>query len=209
MHVLFDLDGTLTDPKDGITSCIRYALAKLDRPAPPLGVLEKYIGPPLHESFVDLLGSIEAADRALMFYRERFGQVGLFENQMYAGIEESLERITNNVQSMYVVTSKPTVYSERIIDHFGLSKFFQKVYGSHLDGSLTDKSDLIGCVLESESLQPSETTMVGDRHHDILGAKDHGLRTIGALWGYGSRQELEDAGADAVCAEPRLLSDYI
>lgn len=209
MHVFFDLDGTLTDPKEGITSCIKYALSKLEYPIPAMDVLKKCIGPPLHGSFVEILGSAEAADRALGLYRERFGSVGMYENRLYAGVRESLSRLGDLVESMYVVTSKPTIYSEKIIEHFDLTSFFRKVYGSNLDGSLTNKSDLIRFVLESESISPSAAIMIGDRHHDITGAKENGLRTIGVLWGYGSRQELEDAGADALCEAPKVLHDCI
>ncbi len=209
MHVFFDLDGTLTDPKEGITSCIKYALSKLGRPIPGMDVLEKWIGPPLHESFVDILGSPEAADRALGLYRERFGRVGMYENRLYARVKESLSQLCDHVESMYVVTSKPTVYAQKIIEHFDLAKFFRKVYGSNLDGSLTNKSDLIRFVLESESIESSAEIMIGDRHHDITGAKENGLRTVGVLWGYGSRQELEDAGADALCETPKVLHDCI
>ena len=209
MHVFFDLDGTLTDPKEGITSCITYALSKLEQPIPAMEVLEQWIGPPLHASFVEILGSVEAADKALGFYRERFGSIGMYENRLYAGIQESLERLTDQVESMYVVTSKPTVYSEKIIEYFDLTSFFRRVYGSNLDGSLTNKSDLIRFVLESESIEPSAAIMIGDRYHDIAGAKENGLRTVGVLWGYGSRQELEDAGADALCEAPKVLHDCI
>ncbi|MCZ6717871.1 MAG: HAD hydrolase-like protein [Gammaproteobacteria bacterium] len=209
MHVFFDLDGMLTDPKEGITACIKYALSKLEHPIPAMEVLKKCIGPPLHDSFVDILGSVEAADRALGLYRQRFGRIGMYENRLYAGVKESLSRLGDQVESMYVVTSKPTVYSEKIIDHFDLTRFFRKVYGSNLDGSLTDKSDLIRFVLESESIAPSAAIMIGDRYHDITGAKENGLRTVGVLWGYGSRQELEDAGADVLCETPKVLHDCI
>ncbi|MCH6584181.1 MAG: HAD hydrolase-like protein, partial [Proteobacteria bacterium] len=167
MHVFFDLDGMLTDPKEGIPACIKYALSKLEHPIPAMEVLKKCIGPPLHDSFVDILGSVEAADRALGLYRQRFGRIGMYENRLYAGVKESLSRLGDQVESMYVVTSKPTVYSEKIIEHFDLTRFFRKVYGSNLDGSLTDKSDLIRFVLESESSAPSAAIMIGDRYHDI------------------------------------------
>ncbi len=209
MYAFFDLDGTLTDPKEGITSCIKYALSKLEQPIPAMEVLEKWIGPPLHDSFVDILGSPKAADRALGLYRERFGSIGMYENRLYAGVKASLSQLYDQAESMYVVTSKPTVYSARIIDHFDLTSFFRKVYGSNLDGSLTNKSDLIRLVLESESIEPSAAIMIGDRHHDITGAKENGLRAVGVLWGYGSRQELEAAGADILCEAPKGLHDCI
>ena len=209
MHALFDLDGTLTDSKEGITSCIKYALSKLDHPIPPMDDLEKWIGAPLHDSFVDLLGSIESADTALTLYRERFGSTGMYENRLYCGIEKSLKRLRDHVKSMYVVTSKATIYSEKIIDHFNLSKFFRKVYGSNLDGSFSKKSDLISFVLDAEALESSEAVMVGDRCHDLLGAKANGVRSVGVLWGYGSRQELEAAGADTLCEEPSCLHDCV
>ncbi len=129
----------------------------------------------------------------------------MYENRLYAGVKESLSQLCDHGESMYVVTSKPTVYSEKIIDHFDVTRFFRKVYGSNLDGSLTNKSELIRFVLESESIEPSAAIMIGDRHDDITGAKENGLRTVGVLWGYGSRQELEDAGADALCEAPKVL----
>ena len=179
MHVFFDLDGTLTDPKTGITTCIRHALNLLEFPVPSMQVLEQCIGPPLHDSFVEILGSKTLADKAVELYRERFGRIGLYENAVFDGIYESLVELNASVQSMYVVTSKPTIYAQRIVEHFGLNAFFSKVYGSNLDGTLTDKTELIRFVLEQESRRPDEVIMVGDSmESDILSAEKAGITGI-------------------------------
>jgi phosphoglycolate phosphatase len=199
--IFFDLDGTLTDPAPGITSCMRHA-------ADSLGVdveedLAQYIGPPLAESFRCILRSMdsELIEEAIRLYRERFGTIGLFENALYPGIPELLAHLSDAGHELRVVTSKPHIYAGRIIDHFELRAWLPKVYGSELDGTRADKGELIGYVLEKESIEGDRATMIGDRMHDIHGAKAHGLRTIGVLWGYGADGELKRAGADVIVAE--------
>jgi phosphoglycolate phosphatase len=142
MNLLFDLDGTLTDPFTGITKCISYALNMLDRKLPPGESLRWCIGPPLKDSFAKLLASDDDAltERAVAFYRERFGTVGLFENEVYDGIPEVLEALQKNGHTLYVATSKPVVYAKRIIDHFGLHRYFKWIFGSELDGTRSDKT---------------------------------------------------------------------
>jgi phosphoglycolate phosphatase len=207
MNLLFDLDGTLTDPFEGITKCIEHALVMLNRPSPPRKDLRWCIGPPLKKSLSDLLASDDdqLAEKALAFYRERFGAVGLFENNIYKGIPETLEALKGRGHVLYVATSKPTVYAERIIDHFGLRPFFRVIYGSELDGTRVDKTSLIAHVLLRESIAASETVMIGDRKHDIIGAKANGMHGLGILWGYGTREELEASGAYACIAQPEEL----
>ena len=207
MNLLFDLDGTLTDPFPGITKCISHALDKLYRQSPPKESLRWCIGPPLKNSFAKLLASDDdtLAEKALVFYRERFGTVGLFENEVYEGIPEVLEGLQEKGHMLYVATSKPAVYAARIIDHFGLQRYFKAIYGSELDGTRSDKTSLISHILESESITSSETVMIGDRKHDIIGAKENRVCGIGVLWGYGTKEELETSGAHTCIGHPQEL----
>ncbi|MBU1056413.1 MAG: HAD family hydrolase [Proteobacteria bacterium] len=207
MNLLFDLDGTLTDPFSGITKCISYALDMIGMQSPPRESLRWCIGPPLKDSFVKLLASDDDAlsEKALTFYRERFGSVGLFENEVYDGIPEVLENLQEEGHTLYVATSKPAVYAERIIDHFDLHRYFKRVYGSELDGTRSDKTSLISHILQRESIAAFEASMIGDREHDIIGAKENGLCGYGVLWGYGTKDELEASGAYAFIKTPRDL----
>lgn len=208
--IYFDLDGTLTDPKIGITRSIQYALGKLDHPAMPTeDELTWCIGPPLRASFVKLLGGDHAADAAVSFYRERFSDVGLFENGVYDGVPEVLTTLRASGHRLFVATSKPHVFAERIIDHFGLRDHFERVFGSELDGTRVDKSDLLEYALKEAAVDPSRTLMIGDRSHDMVGARNNGMKGIGVLYGYGSRDELTQAGALHVCATPRGILDCI
>lgn len=208
--IYFDLDGTLTDPKIGITRSIQYALGKLDHPAMPTeDELTWCIGPPLRASFVKLLGGDHAADAAVAFYRERFSDVGLFENGVYDGVPEVLTTLRASGHRLFVATSKPHVFAERIIDHFGLRDHFERVFGSELDGTRVDKSDLLEYALKEAAVDPLRTLMIGDRSHDMVGARNNGMKGIGVLYGYGSRNELTQAGALHVCATPRAILDCI
>ena len=193
--VFFDLDGTLTDPKRGITRCIQHALEQLGEPAPVADDLTWCIGPPLQQSFATLVGS-ERAERALALYRERFSEVGLYENAVYPGVVECLTSLVQSGHRLCVASSKPRVYVERIIAHFELAEFFDWIFGSELDGTRTDKTDLLRYALGETSFDPANCTMVGDRKHDIIGALNNGIAPIAVLYGYGSRDELETAGAD-------------
>ncbi len=209
MNVLFDLDGTLTDPREGIVACFRHTLAALRLPVPPDTDLERYIGPPLRDALRDLLpvGSgpphLEAAVRV---YRERFGSVGLFENAVFEGIPESLDCLARRRLRLFVATSKPRVFAERILERFGLAQHFEGVYGSELDGRLSYKDELIGYVLADAKLDPEETLMVGDREHDALGAVANGVCPVGVLWGFGSREELLAAGVQRLFEVPSALA---
>lgn len=206
MNVLLDLDGTLTDPREGILKCIRHALDRLGEPCPEDGELERYIGPPLQTSFGVLFGiDSPKVAKAIELYRERFTSIGIFENRVYPGIPAALRRLKELGATLFVATSKPTPFAERIIDHFGLAGDMRAIFGSELDGTRSDKTALIAHVLAAQSLAPEATCMVGDREHDIKGAKANGVMGIGALWGYGSRKELVDAGAVAVCEKPDQL----
>lgn len=203
--VLFDLDGTLTDPKPGITRCIAYGLERLGLVSPPPEELLWCIGPPLIESLETLVGDSNLARQALTYYRERFSEVGLYENEVYAGIVEALAELVAMGFGLHLATSKPQPYAQRILDHFELSGYFQGVHGSSLDGSLVNKGELIAHLLATEALNPTEALMVGDRAHDVFGATANGIACLGVLYGYGSREELEAAGAVALCEKPEQL----
>jgi phosphoglycolate phosphatase len=201
--ILFDLDGTLTDPKIGVTRSIQYALEKMGRPVPDQKDLLWCIGPPLMGSFEKLLGEDgRLANKALGLYRERFGEVGKFENEVYADIPETLKRLRQRGLRLYLSTSKPLVFAREIITHFGLGSCFNGLYGSRLDGGLNDKGELIAHILRQESLSAEEAIMVGDRKYDIIGARQNGLASCGVTYGYGSEEELRSAGADHIAATP-------
>lgn len=207
--IYFDLDGTLTDPKPGITRSIQYALRRLDRAVPTEDELTWCIGPPLHASLKTLLGTDELADEGLRLYRERFGDIGLYENEVYPGIDGLLSALAGSGRRLFVATSKPTVYAERIVRHFGLDRYFERVFGSELDGTRADKTDLLGYALKEAKVDPRQAMMIGDRSHDMIGARNNGIAAaVGVLYGYGSREELIGAGAHHVCATPEGLREH-
>jgi phosphoglycolate phosphatase len=207
--LFFDLDGTLTDPKPGITGSIQYALERLDRAVPSQDELTWCIGPPLRASFVALLGGEDHADQAVALYRERFGDVGLFENSVYPDVEPMLATLSQSRLRLFVATSKPHVFAKRIIDHFGLAGHFDHVFGSELDGTRVHKGDLLAYALQQTGVDPSRALMIGDRSHDMLGAKANGMDAVGVTYGYGSPEELIAAGARHLCASPRAVLDVI
>ena len=199
-RIFFDLDGTLTDPAPGIVACMVHALDALGHASPSLNAMRRFIGPPLREAFGEMLGSDDPAlqEEAVRLYRERFSTVGLFENAVYPGIPEALAELLQHGFALRVVTSKPTVYADRIIDHFELRSFFPVVYGSELSGERSNKAELLSHVLHSEGVAASRACMVGDRSHDVVGARAHGIPAVGVLWGYGAQDELHEAGAARV-----------
>ena len=208
--LLFDLDGTLTDPREGITKCIAHALTRMGRTPPPLDELTFAIGPPLRPTFGRLLDTDdrELIEAALAAYRERFATVGLFENALYANIRESLALAHSAGHRLYLATSKPHVYATRILDHFDIATMFSGVFGSELDGRHDDKGELIAHLLTSEGLAAAECRMFGDRLHDVIGARKNGIDTIGVCWGFGSQAELLEAGAIALCSAPERLHEH-
>lgn len=205
--MLLDLDGTLTDPRAGIVRCIRHALDGLGRPSPGDEALAAGIGPPLRGTFARLLATSDATlvERAMTLYRERFATVGLFENEVYADVPDALAALAAGGWRLFVATAKPAVYAERIVRHFALDRHLAGVYGPDLAGRLDDKAELLAHLLARERIPAARVVMVGDRAHDVLAARANGLRSIGVLWGYGSRDELIGAGADGVCASPAGL----
>ncbi|NKB57548.1 MAG: HAD hydrolase-like protein [Alphaproteobacteria bacterium] len=204
--IFFDLDGTLTDPKEGIARCIQYALETLGAPAPDTDDLLWCIGPPLKASLARLLdGDEDAAGQALALYRERFTETGLYENAVYDGISDVLSALQADGHSLFVATSKPHVYAERIVSHFELDGFFETVFGSELDGTRADKSELLAYASERIGIDVSDAVMIGDREHDMIGARNNGLLGIGVLYGYGTQEELQAAGAQRLVASPGSL----
>ncbi len=209
--ILFDLDGTLTDPREGITRSIAHALERMGIAPPPLEELTFAIGPPLRASLAQLIGddSPLAVERAIGFYRERFADVGLFENSLYDGIGEALGALAGTGALLIVATSKPGVYARRIVEHFELGRHFVEVHGCELDGTREDKRDLIAHILPHHGLDAARSVMIGDRGVDMRAARHHGLAAVGALWGYGSAAELEEHGAQRLCASPHALPEAI
>lgn len=205
---LFDLDGTLTDPFEGITRSIQYALEKMGASAVAADDLRWCIGPPLWESFRVLLGTQERPelDKAVAFYRERYTETGLFENTLIDGIPELLQELVGAGIRLHVCTSKPHAYAGKIVEHFGLSPYFGKVYGSELDGTRSAKAELIAHILEEERLVADEVVMIGDRKHDLIGANANGVAGIGVLWGYGSREELAAEKPILIAERPAQIS---
>lgn len=210
-HVLFDLDGTLTDPRPGLVGAIQYALRRLGRPVPPEESLLWCIGPPLHSSFAVLLETEEESllAQAIAFYRERYSTTGLYENQVYAGIPEALAALRAASVTLFVATSKPHVFARRIIEHFGLGSHFRHVYGSEFDGRHMDKRDLLRYILEEEGFAPGSALMVGDRGADMVGARVNGLWAGGVTYGYGSEEELRSAGAQVLFSAPADIVRWV
>jgi phosphoglycolate phosphatase len=209
--VLFDLDGTLTDPFDGITRSIQYALECMGVPVPGAQELRWCIGPPLWDSFAVLLKTDDRSvqDQAIAFYRERYTSKGLFENTLIEGIDTLVRDLAACGHQLLVATSKPHAYASLIVEHFGLEPYFGKVYGSELDGTRSAKAELIDHILAEEGVGASDCVMVGDRKHDLIGANANQVAGIGVLWGYGSRQELEDERPVAVVDSPEELGKVL
>ena len=190
------MDGTLTDPKVGITTSARYGLAKVGHAIPESENIDWIIGPPLKASLAKILNvdvNDVLADQALLGYRERFAVTGLFENHVFEDVAETLAALKNKGYRLFLATAKPEVYARQILDHFDLLTYFEYPYGSELNGERTNKGDLIAYILKKEQLNPEECLMVGDREHDIFGARNNGIETIAVEYGYGSTQELDQA----------------
>lgn len=192
-NILIDLDGTLTDPKVGITTSARYGLEKIGHPISDEVNIDWIIGPPLKASLAKIL-NVEAdhvlAEQALMGYRERFAVKGLYENHVFEGVADTLAELKRRGYRLFVATAKPTVYAKQILEHFDLAQYFTDVHGSELNGDRTNKAELIQYILAQQQLQADQCMMVGDREHDIFGARQNGIDTIAVNYGYGSQEEL-------------------
>ncbi|ULG71606.1 HAD family hydrolase [Macrococcus brunensis] len=208
-HLLFDLDGTLTDPKEGITNSIVHALNKMKITAPDHDELVHFIGPPLKDSFEKDYGlSGDDNVRALKFYREYFADRGLYENAVYPGIEDFLNSLKENGYHLYVATSKPIDYAQIILDHFDLSQYFDGIAGSELDGTRNHKAEVIQYVIEEFELHQEKCVMIGDRKHDLIGAELNQMDAIGVLYGYGSLEELSSYPSVALISDVASLKSY-
>jgi phosphoglycolate phosphatase len=206
-HVYLDLDGTLTDPFEGISKSILYALERLDAPLPPADSLRRFIGPPLLDTFSELLDESRAAP-ALELYRERFSDVGWRENVPYDGIHEALGGLQKAGHTLFVATTKPWKFAERIVEYFDMATFFDGVYGSELDGARTDKTELLAWALPKNP-DYSRAVMIGDRKHDMIGARNNDMHAVGVTWGYGSVNELKAAGAEQLAHRPMDIADKV
>ncbi|MGO1158827.1 HAD-IA family hydrolase [Acinetobacter lwoffii] len=210
-NILIDLDGTLTDPKVGITTSARYGLEKIGHPISDEINIDWIIGPPLKASLAKIL-NVEAdhvlAEQALMGYRERFAVKGLYENHVFEGVADTLAELKRRGYRLFVATAKPTVYAKQILEHFDLAQYFTDVHGSELNGDRTNKAELIQYILAQQQLQADQCMMVGDREHDIFGARQNGIETIAVSYGYGSQEELEVAQPKYKIDRFNQLLDY-
>jgi phosphoglycolate phosphatase len=205
--VFFDLDGTLTDPGTGIVRCIQHAMERLGIERPAEDELAGCIGPPLLGSLEALVGTARAAT-ALQLYRQRYAEIGWRENVPYPAIAETLRDLAVAGNELYVATSKPRVFADRIVRHFDLERFFDRIFGAELDGTRSEKGELLRFAL-SEIRPARRAVMVGDREYDIAGARQNRMRSVGVTYGYGSRRELEAAGADSIVDSPGELLDVL
>lgn len=207
-NILFDLDGTITDSQNGIINSTLYALEKYGIEVKDRNELKKFIGPPLAWMFSQYCGfSEEEGKKAVEIYREYYTVKGIFENEVYDGVEEMLKCLHERGANIYLATSKPQVFAKKILEHFGLAKYFDDIIGSELDGGRVEKNEVIACVLKKHGIK--DAVMVGDRKFDIEGAKNNSLKAVGVLYGYGTKAELEQAGADFIADSVEDLNDYL
>lgn len=199
-YILFDLDGTLSDPKEGITKSFQYALEYFGIKVENLDELEPVIGPPLKASFMNFYGlTEEEAVVAIAKYRERFGKIGLYENEIYPGIKELLKELAEQGYQMAIASSKPTEYVEQICEYFQIKDYFHHIIGSFMDGRRVEKEEVVEeAIAQFGNISKDEIIMVGDRKFDVIGAHESGLKAIGVTYGYGGREELTEAGADVL-----------
>lgn len=206
--ILFDLDGTLTDSGEGIINCAAAALAHFGLPVPSREEMRIFVGPPLQETFQKFGVPAEHLEEAVRVYRERYIPIGKYENKPYPGIRDLLENLKKSGHKLYVATSKPEQMSIDILDHFDLSRYFDRICGASLDFSRNSKESVIAYLLE-ENGRADNMVMVGDTRFDVLGAKAHGIPTIGVAWGYGDVAEMEEAGAVQIVSTMEQLQDYL
>ncbi|MFC7371978.1 HAD family hydrolase [Fictibacillus iocasae] len=209
--LLFDLDGTLSDPKVGITKSVQYALEKMNMVEADLDKLDVFIGPPLQASFAEHYQfDEETTQTAILWYRERFNDKGMYENEMYQGIPELLQSLKEQGSTLVVATSKPTVFAEQILTYFKINQYFNSIVGSHLDGTRTSKTEIIQYILDKYNAhQVDEFIMIGDRKHDIIGAHNTGIDSIGVTYGYGSPEEVSGANPTYIAGSVQELQHVL
>ncbi len=210
-NIMFDLDGTLTDSAPGITNCVEYALGKFGIEISDKNGLKKFIGPPLLYSFKTFFGFTEEdAKRATEYYRERFSTIGLFENELYSGIADMLKRLCEGGRKLFIATGKPEEFTVRILEHFGIAKYFSFVCGNTLSGARPEKRDVIEYIMANyPEISGEDTVMVGDRCYDVEGAKLAGIPCIGVCYGFGTREELNNAGASCIVDTVQELEELL
>ena len=209
--ILFDLDGTLTESGEGITKSVQYALERIGKPEEDLEKLKVFVGPPLMEMFMKYAQiDEETAKRAVEIYRERYSVIGIFENAVYPGIEEMLAQLKKKGYILAVASSKPEVYVRQILDHFGLTKYFTEIGGSEMDGRRTNKTEVIEDVLKRLNMDKhrDQVIMIGDKEHDVLGAREAGLDCVAVSYGYGTTEELKEADPLQTVASTDELLDF-
>lgn len=209
--ILFDLDGTLIDPWEGIFHSVEYTLQKMGCPVPQAQDLLWIIGPPIRDNMGKLLNTDDPVtiNRSIELFRERFGTLGLYENTLYDGVVEMLSSLKKQGINTYIATSKPQAYAFRILERHGLTHFFNSIYGSEMDGTHSDKVELIAYILEKEKFPPQHALMIGDRMFDIAGGKQNGLFAGGVTYGYGNEEELKVHGADILFHKPQDIMTLI
>ncbi|MED1089630.1 HAD family hydrolase [Bacillus paramycoides] len=207
---LFDLDGTLTDPKEGIINSVLYALEKMGIEEGKISELDSFIGPPIQQSFAERYNMSEIEiEQAVVYFREYLKKSGLLENKIYDGIPTLLQELKDAGNRLYVATSKPTVFAKQVIEHFQLTSFFEEIVGSNLDGTRIKKEEIIAHILQTnEELKKEEVVMIGDRKHDIIGANNNEIASIGVLYGYGSEKELSEARATYIVKDVEELQSF-
>lgn len=209
-NLLFDLDGTIIDPAVGITGAAKYALETMGYPTPSQKELEKFIGPPLDESFTELYQfTPEQSEQGILHFRDYFAKHGIHEHHLYPGFSELLPALKQKGFTLYIATSKPTVFARQILDGYGLTSCFAGLQGSDLESPGCPKGEIIRKVLEKHAIAPSTALMIGDRKHDIVGAKQQGVASVGLLHGYGGQQELQEAKADYILPDVAALAKFL
>lgn len=212
-HILFDLDGTLSDSKLGIMNCLSYALTQMGVEPPPAAEMSAYFGPPLRQNFAQLLKTEDEATllRAIGHFRQRYlhERMGILETVLYPDIHEVLGELKRAGKTLFIATSKATDVALAVLRHFECEAYFKDICGCHADGTRSAKQDVIAHILRTHGVTPEEAVMIGDRKHDILGAKAHAMPSIGALWGYGNADELMQAGASVIASRPIDLLEIL
>ena len=208
-YLFFDLDGTLTDSREGIINCLVYALEEMGFEVPE--DKEKFLGPSLYQSFSEFCGmDDEQVERAVKIFRGRYSDTGLFENRVYDGIEPMLGRLRDSGRELFVATSKPEPFAVKILEKFGLAHYFRFIGGANINGTRNRKQEVIEYVLVEAGISGREQVlMIGDRCQDVNGAREAGIKCMGVLWGYGSQEELTEAGADYIAQTPQMLTDML
>ena len=206
--ILFDLDGTITDSGEGIINCVIYALERFGLPIPPRDSLRYFVGPPLHESFIKQGVPADRAEEAVAVYRERYVPTGMFENSPYPGIREVLEDLTAQGHTLYVASSKPEWMCVEILKHFDLDRYFRRICGASMDTSRTNKEAVIAYLI-GQNGRADNMVMVGDTKFDVTGARIHGIPCVGVSWGYGTVEEMQEAGAVSIAHTMQDLREML